>query len=592
MLEPVVGEEQKPSVAEPPAAQPQVTEPAEDAKTAAAVDDIVEKEGDDLLAAEDKELNQAFTNKPPSFGQKIKNFFKGWWANPKARWLTIITLVVIVLAVALVPTTRYAVLNTAGVRSSSSVIVLDESTQQPLKNVTVSLGSQTAVTNEDGKASLTQLRLGRSTLTVQKKAFATDTRTVTIGWGSNPLGNMTIKPVGTQYSFLVTNYLTGKPITKAEATSGEADATSDEKGVIKLTVDKNAPASFEVSISKDGLRTEKIMVSNESTASRDVKMVSQHAHTFVSKRSGKYDVYKIDIDGKNEKLLLAGTGRERDDLALVPHPATDMAALVSTRENKHNSDGYLTSSLVLIDVTDNSTTTLAESERIQVIDWSGDELVYAQISAGASAANPKRQRLISYNVKTKASKDLAAANYFNDVAFADGKLYYAPSSNNLGGGLAGLYQVNADGTNRQTVLPQEVWNIFRTSYDHFTLSVPQQWYDYKLGNTIATKLSGEPANPDNRLYVDSADGQHSLWVDSRDGKGVLVSYDTGSSKETTLTSQSGLVDPVYWVDGDTVIYRVKTSQETADYVLSINGGDPHKLKDVSNASGIGTWFYY
>ncbi len=587
MLEPVVN-----TPAEPPAPGATFSAVPEVADTDAVVDDIVAHESDDLLAAEDKELNQAFSNTPLSLGQKMKRSLNAWRNNPKARWLTIGALLIIVCLGILIPATRYAALNSMGVRSSSTITVLDSSTQQPLKNVSVTMAGKQGVTDENGKVSLSKLRLGKTNLVIEKKAFAQELRPMTLGWGSNPLGDVSIKPVGTQYSFMVTDYLSGKPLVKAEAFGGEADAISDEKGQLKLTVDKNAPATLEVVIKKDGYRDQKIQVNNNKTATQTVKMVSQHAQSFITKRSGKYDVYKVDIDGANEKLVLAGTGKERDDLALIPHAASDMSALVSTRENKHNSDGYLLSNLVLINLSDNSTNTIVESERIQVLDWSGDNLVFAQIAAGSSAASPKRHRLTSYNTKTNTSKEIAASNYFNDVTFANGKLFYAPSSNNLGGGLAGLYKVTPDGTDRQTVLPQEVWNIFRTSYDHLTVSQQQHWFDYKLGNVIATKLPGEPANPVNRLYVDSPDGKHSLWVDSRDGKGVLINYDVTGDKDTILKTQSGLTNPVYWIDDHTVVYRIKTPQETADYALSIDGGDPHKLKDVSNAAGIGTWYYY
>lgn len=564
----------------------------EETKTDAAVEDIVAKESDELLAAEDKQLHQAFSNQPPSFRQKLKNFFKRWWDNPKARWSTIVGAAVLVMAMTLVPVTRYAVLNTLGVRSSSSVVVLDQSTLQPLKNVTVKLAGQQGTTDDNGRAQLSKLRLGRTTLTVEKRAFATESKPVTLGWGSNPLGEVNLRPTGTQYSFIVVDYLSGKPIPKAEAIGDQAEAFADEQGKIKLTVDKNAPASFEVIIKKDGLRDEKVQVTNDNTEARTVAMVSRHKHVFLSNRSGRYDVYKVDVDGANEELVLSGTGSERDDLALVPHPDNDLAALVSTRDNKHDGDGYLLSNLALIDLTDNSVSTLAESQRLQIVGWSGDNLIYAQIAAGASAANPKRHRLISYNTETKISKEIAAANYFNDVAFANGKLYYAPSSNNLGGGLAGLYQVSPDGSNRQTVMPQEVWNVFRTGYDRLVLSQPQGWYEYKLGNIIATKLPGEPSNTTNRLYVDSPDGKHSLWVDSRDGKGVLLNYELSSQKDSTLKTQSGLSNPVYWINDQTVIYRVRTPQETADYVMSIAGGQPRKLRDVSNAAGLSTWYYY
>ena len=56
-------------------------EPAEpnDEKTESAVDDIAEKEGDAVLAAEDAEVQKAFEPKPTGRFAKFKDFIKRWW---------------------------------------------------------------------------------------------------------------------------------------------------------------------------------------------------------------------------------------------------------------------------------------------------------------------------------------------------------------------------------------------------------------------------------------------------------------------------------------------------------------------------------
>ena len=68
------------------------------------------------------------------------------------------------------PSSRYFLLNTAGVRAKSSLIILDQSTRQPLKNVTVTIGKVSSTTDEAGKVSLQKLKLGRSTIKIEKRA--------------------------------------------------------------------------------------------------------------------------------------------------------------------------------------------------------------------------------------------------------------------------------------------------------------------------------------------------------------------------------------------------------------------------------------
>ena len=555
------------------------------------VDDIVAKEGDELIEAHDERLAEAFKPEDTSKWDKVKNFFARWWQNPVARWSTIAGLVGVLITLIAIPPSRYFMLNTVGVRSKASVAVLDDSTQQPLKNVRVSVGGQTGETDKDGNVQLAHVRLGGSQLVIEKRGFASSTKKITVGWGSNPLGTMKLTPQGTQFVLSVSDFLSKKPIAKAEATSGEASAISDDKGLIKITIDKPED-TVEVSIKLDGYREEKAKFSSTTKDTQNVKLVPDQQHAFVSKRSGKYDVYKIDVDGKNEQLALAGTGSEREDITLVVNSSKRVAALVSTRDNKHNTDGYLLSSLTLINLKDNGIINVVQSERVQVIGWSGSKLIYVQIAAGTSAANPKRNRIMSYDYDTRVVKELAAANYFNDMQVVGSKLYYSASSAYQPAGSTGLFRVDTNGENRQNITTEEVWSMSRSSYDHLTLALQQKWQDLQISNNKLTTLSGAPASQSNRIYADSPDGKHTVWVDSRDGKGVLVSYDQANNKDTTARTQNGLTNPVTWINNSTLVYRVNSGQETADYVMSIDGGDPMKIKDVTNTTGVDRWYYY
>lgn len=554
-----------------------------------AVDDITASEADAVLEAEDAELEKAF--KPEgkkTFKDKISHAFNAWWNNKKLRYGTFAGLAVLVLVIMAIPPSRYFILNTAGVRASASVIVNDDSTQQPLKNVDVTVANVTVKTDSKGTAKLSHLKLGSTKLVIKRRAFATVNKTVVVGWGSNPMGSFSVKPTGSQYDFNVTNFLSGKPIEKAEASAGEADAIADDKGQLTLTIDPSQSSPLEVTIKAEGYRDEVISLNLDDKSAHEVKMVPSTKHAFVSKRTGKYDLYAIDLDGKNEKLLLAGSGNERSDLTMAPHPSGHVVALASSRDNTRNKDGYLLTTLNVINTDTGEVTEVTKSESIQMIDWVGDRLVFVQIAAGASANNPNRQRLVSYNYVTDTQKELASSNYFNDVVSGAGTIYYAPSDTNN----AGVFKINPDGSSKKTILNKTAWNLFHTQYDHLTISVSNDWYDYKLGDSSATKLAGAPASQQNHPYQDDSNRKHSLWVDDRDGKGVLLEYDVEAKKDTVLRTQSGLSIPAYWFNDSTIIYRIHTPAETADYVLNLDGGQPRKISDVNNTTGIGNWYYY
>jgi hypothetical protein len=564
-------------------------------ETAKAVDDILAEEADTLLDVQDAVLPEEVPTIPQNkkgFGDRLKDFFRAWWHSPLYRWGSIVALLIVIGACAAMPTSRYFVLNSAGVRVATSLTVLDQNTIQPLKNVEVSVSGQTAKTDKDGKVRLDHIKLGTQTVTVKKAAFAELSKKITFGWGSNPLGEFKLTPVGSQYTFVLTDFLSGKPVTKnVEASSGESSARANNQGEAVLTVPEGGLSEIQVTITADDYRTENLTLPVSTKDSQILKLVPASKHVFVSKRSGKLDVYKVDIDGKNEEKIFPGTGKENPDtMALVAHPANNVAAFVSTRGEAKNQDGFLLSTLTLIDVDSAKTTKVADSERIQVIDWIGDKLVYVRVAQGASAADVNRNRLMAYDYKTGEDKQLASTNYFNDVMVANGAVYYSPAVYQVNG-TVGLFRINADGTNKKTVYDKEVWNLFRTAYDKITLSVGQDWYEYSLTDDKVSKISGG-ATPSSRIYSESPDKMRSIWVDERDGKGVLLSYEYANKEDKTLHTQSGIKNPIYWLDSDHVVYRVKSGQEIADYVMSISGGEPLKVRDVTDIAGVDRWYYY
>lgn len=563
----------------------------ETAQTSKAVEEIIATEADELLAAEDAKrgvISAEHAPKKPSAFNILAKLIK----NPKTRKLAVVGAVLALVVALVVPVTRYFVLNTAGVRASTSLKIIDEKTSQPLKNVELSISGKSGKSDAEGVVKLEGIKLGSQKMVIKKPAFAEVNRTVTIGWGSNPQGDFRLTPIGSQYSFVLTDFLSGKPVGKAEVTLDEASARANEKGEAVLTIPNTDKEELEVEITAENYRTEKVKISTTKKEQQNVAMSPSRKAAFVSKRSGKFDLYKIDVDGKNEQVALAGTGIEREDsLAVVAHGKKDVVAFVSTRENIRNNDGYLLSTLNLVDLSDNSVTKIAQSERIQIVDWIGDRLVYVKITQGASEANPNRHRLMSYDIAAAAEKELASTNYFNDVISANGAVYYSPALYKVNGSV-GLYKIGADGNNKKTIYQKEAWNLFRTSFDKVSVSIGQDWYELNLSNDALNKVGGAPAVLKSRVYVASPEGKRSLWVDERDGKGVLLTYEHDTKQEKALQAQGGIKSPIRWLDEDHVVYRVADGRETADYVMSLSGGEPKKVRDVTNTAGIDRWYYY
>lgn len=555
----------------------------EDEETQAAVDDIVSKEGDAVLEAEDARFRPPEPKKR-GFWRTLGRPFAFWWRHKWLRWLTVVVLMAGIGTAAVLPKVRYAVLNKAGVRSSASVTVLDQGTQLPLRNVTVSVGSMTAQTNKEGKAVLHDLRLGPARLSLERKAFAPLKKDVTIGWGSNPLGSFNMDAVGMQYTFTVSDFLSGMPLEGAEATDGgDASAVADKQGKITLTILDVDLSAFSVQVTAPGYRTETVKVSADQTDPRAIALVPSKKTAFISRASGKYDLYTMDVDGQNRSAILPGTGNESRNMSLVVNGAGTHAALVSTRSGARAADRTLLSDVTIVDLATGTATRVEQAAQIQLIDWIGNRLVYRFQTTGADNADPQRYRLVSYDIQAKTRVQLAAANGFNAVVSMAGIVYYAAD----GEGQTGLYKIKPDGTGRINLLQQEIWAVQQTAYTTLMLQTPERWYTYSAG-AVQPEPTDQPTDFNGRRYVENSSSERSLWIDDRDGKGVLMVRTNKTGADEAVQSQEGLVYPVRWLNDSTVIFRVVTGTETADYVKSLHGGEAKKLSDVTNTFGY-TW---
>lgn len=556
------------------------------------VDDIIEKESDELLRVEDEKVSNhtpELTTKGTGHGLIAR--IRAWSKKNKVGRIFLVTIFIFLGVAMIVPGSRYYLLNTLRFRGTLIVSVLDESTGQPLKNVNVELSQVTAKTDSTGVAKLYNVRLGPGQLKIKKTSFADYGGKVNIIPGTNNLDVFSLKPTGTQYSFVVNDYLSGKPIEKIEASSGEANAIGDGLGKIKLTVDPDIRGPIKVTFSGDGYRDEAIVLPKTTNVETTIVLTPSRKHVYVSKKSGNYDLYSIDIDGKNNSLLVAGTGNENNNIALLYKPSVNFAALVSTRGNQKNSEGALLSELRVVDVQSGRVDLVASAEHIQLVDWAGDRLIFVQEVLATGNEETKHHKIMSYDPKSKQNTEVASNGYFNDVVVLNDRVYYAADFQKESS--AKLYRAEADGSGKVTLMNDEVWNIIRVDYANVALSTKNSdWFNFVIGQDITAKLNSAPNNLVSKTYVDSPDRKNSLWIASQDDKGLLMVYQPESKNDLTIASASGLMGPVAWLNKKDVVYRVSNNDETADYVVSLDGGEPKRIVDVANISYLDDWYYH
>lgn len=549
------------------------TDTDEDADTAAAVDDIVHKDADATL----DEPKAHATVMKPSFTERIKNAWYDWWGNPRKRYGTLAIVIVLGAVIGFVPAVRAMVLNTAGVRSSMIVHVMDGGTDLPLQNVVVRADGVVGKTDYDGKVQLRGVHIGSHKVDVQKLGFKAVSRQVTFGLNIADLGEIKLQPTGQQIAYSFTDYMTGKPVTGVSISSDDATTKSDKLGKALLTT---APGNTEkITIKKEGYRTESLDHPAPEAPAALVKLVPSAQAVFISKESGTYDVYKAYLDGKDRKVLFEGTGLETQSIAALPSPDGKKVAVASTRDDKRNKDGFLLTAINIVDTETGDSTNIEYAEQVVLLGWRNSTLVYSQTVAGTSAANPNRQKIISYDLTANKRFQLASANYFAGQELIGDTLYYTVSATDPSAQET-FAKVNVDGSAKKTLFSGNVWTLLRSDYNKLKLQGPDKWYEYTTGASAPVE-STPVSDYASRYYVDSPGGSVSARVDVRDNKGVLMLRTVADGKEKELVTQRNMQSPSYWLNDSVIVYRIAGATEVADYAVDIHGGDSKKIADVS-----------
>lgn len=572
---------------------PEISKPedSDDKELELAVDDIVREEANDVLALEDaiNEPEEPERSGVKKFTHSVKKGFSWWWHHTLLRNASLGLLMITILGVSFYPTTRYALLNMFGVRVSSSMRIIDSETSLPLQNISVSMQGVDIKTDENGDVSFSEMKLGRSELLIERRGYAESREFITLGLGSNPLGDKKIVATGLQYSFVLNDWITDASVTDASAISGEYTAKADEEGRVTITLGEDVEDTAPIQIKAGGYRDESFTLENlDIKTEKEVFLVNDRKHVFVSNRAEKFDIYTVDLDGKNETLLMEASGKERDIPVLYPHPSQQVWALIGSHEGEKNKDDYVLDGLYTVRTQTGEISKVARSERIQFVGWSGDYMVYWQVVEGTSQGNPERSKLFSYNFVTGERVELAAANYFNDVELVDTDVYYAVSGFAVPESYARLFKVNVNGEQKIQVLNKQVYSIFRVDSAELLYSAAnQEWYSDKLLQGIE-KTERRTSVPEDYSYITSPSGESVAWVRVRDGQGVLEYKTTlddsseGDVKEATV--DAGIRQPLYWLGDGAVVYRVVKSGETADYIVSLqerpNSGD--KISKITN----------
>jgi hypothetical protein len=527
-------------------------------KVSSAVEDIESRES---------KLSDESAKKPATNSKKHKKI-------PIKKVLLIISLTIfsLILTLMAIPKTRYYILNNFGARASINFSVVDSKTNFPVSGVQVSVQGKTVTTDANGKASANNLKLGKTTINLQKRSFTDTNETIVIGWGSNPITTpFILNPAGNKYSVIIKDWLTNKAIEGATVISADSKVSSNKNGFADIIIAENAPKS--VTIQSADYRDEVAVVNiNKNT---EVSLVPATPNFYIAENDGKYNLEKVDLDGKNRVTVFGGTGSEViESMSVLPQPSSkkQLAAFVSTRSGAKNSDGYSLSDLYIVEANKKTANKVegTRSEKIQLIGWDGNRIIFVKTVAGPSAAQAGRQRIISYDTESENSTELAKADGFSDFFVRKNLVYFSNT-----GPAAKLFSIQTDGNNLKTLLNKEVWSLEELSETSFAANTSdKKWQKINFTTANIEELSNTAVELNlNQLKVYAPTGSKLALLESNTKNGKLTIEKLNQKPVAHNSTQLKNKEYIAWVSDNYLIAKNSSLGTGPSIIINIDSSE-------------------
>jgi hypothetical protein len=512
--------------------------------------------------------------------------------------------VVAIAAVMALPQTRYPILG-AFIDQSVRLQVIDSQTGKPVSAAHIESGSSGSETetDEEGFATM-ELPVGNNSITVVKGYYTISSFDIFVGLEGAEVDPFELTATGRQVAVSVENRINGKPLEKVtlKVGEGEVESITDASGKTTLVVPTGSD-TLDITLSGSGYNTAEakltVIESTEADKANQFTLTPAGKIYFLSKRSGQIDVVKSDLDGKNRKVILKGTGKESDtDTVLLASRDWKYLTLKSKR------DGGKYAKLFLIDTSNDSLTLVDQGEaNFNPVGWSNQYFIY-HVSRESDRRKPGAQRLKSYDASARKITILASSDgegtpshhsyqeFYSPTILSNGLIYnsdwYGTSYNKYSGRKAELIFIQPNGQGKKVLLsysarstnlgiaPYELDGVYVlvNNYINDTTS----YFEYESGDSTPAKakISSEEYYRPYPTFLVSPNSQQVLWSEKRDGKNTLLVGNESAENEVVIASSSDFTPYGWFTDG----YILVSKDSSELYIQTAEkGAKPLKITD-------------
>ncbi|HET9412019.1 MAG TPA: hypothetical protein VFO38_04170 [Candidatus Saccharimonadales bacterium] len=565
------------------------------------VDDISEGDIQEALAAADQTEEPQLHAAPQNLQvEPTTNPFlerPRFWKRKKF-WISTIFLLILLLALAwLIRPSRLFMVNLLGLRGSLNIatatLAAEGQQSAVLKKVKIELNGTQWETDDNGRLNA-QLLYGTYNIVAKKAGYQDATHSVMVDFdpffyllGGRQADEqarnvqLQLKPTGIALSFKVVDWLTGSPLTAGAFSAAEIVAKPNDQGVVNITLPATEEKTVKIKAVFGGKFTDKEFDLPLDGSQATVSFVPEGKTYYLTNKNG-LAVLGSNLDGSSVAEIVPPSANETAAVNIAISPSGKFGVLASTRDARRDTQGTLLQQLYIVDLSNKKLTAVDQGLWFSFADWSADTLVYT-VGERKTGASQVTQRLVSLDATNGKRTDISAARTFDAVRVAVGSVVYQA---NLA--ISDPASVNnpelrvtpiKGGTEKK--LGAKVQSISQADTDRFVFQLGDgTWQEYNLNTSQAKTASAPTSTARAMLATASADGQNRLIIDRIDGKPSLIVKNAGTGQEKQIFSAAGIRGPLRIID-DTIVFRMGEGAQVADYVVSIRGGTPKKIADVT-----------
>lgn len=530
---------------------------------------------------------------------------KFWAACKSKKKLAIpLTAASIIILILVIPVTRYAVLGLA-LKKDVNVTITDSQTNIPVSGVEINARGQSAKTDAQGRALLKGIRVGRAKLTAAKKYYSDLSSDITVPvLKSGNVTELKLAATGRQVPVQVINKITGKGLADATVKASDTEVQTDKNGAATLVV----PADQSVlsgTVSAKGYNEQKVEIKvSQSAIKENTFSLSPAGKIYVlSKKSGKIDVIKTDLDGTNRQTVLAGTGKEEDtNTVLLASRDWKFLALLSRRDSDK-------AKLYLIDTSNDKLTEIDSGDAtFNPVGWHDHYFVYKLSRNNIAYWQARQEALKTYNTDNmqlitadETSADGSGDNDYaterlGNVYILRDKLVYSKrwdasyyGAYRLSGKRTAIYSVKTNGTGKQVIKDFDASSrpyitdiLFKPDEIYYGVNANSNttYYQYENGRFEETKEFGEDSFYNfYPTYLVSPGGHKTFWYEPRDGKNSLFVGTAEGGSADEIASLSEYI-PYGWYTDE---YLLVSKESSELFILPKEGsGDKDQVLKITD----------